>query len=381
MKHLTTLVAICIATLANAQDLIVLKNGDIIHSKVQEIGLDQIKYKKWSNQEGPDYVIAKSEVLSINYQNGEKDTFNSIENSSNLNISSEAPKEQSLVPLGPDERNKDLLSEHNEPITFHKVRIGGRPSDYLMYHLAVAPNSILSNKHCEVFFEFKECWHSGYHSSYDDSWIWGVKNKTDKVIYVDLTKTYSTDNFGESRIYYNDTQVSVMSTSGGANSQNIGIGVFGASRTNASGGGSLTSYSNPKILVIPPHGKVYVAEFKEVCTDEGQSGTLLLDIGYRPATYQTISEGENFYSGNKLKKLSLIKIGKKEVKFYTPANTPYFKRYTITYSFNEDFASYSELRFKLYVKEAYGAPHVKSRHIKKNLKQIIVGGFSGNGIY
>lgn len=373
MKHLTTLVAICIATLANAQDLIVLKNGDIIHSKVQEIGLDQIKYKKWSNQEGPDYVIAKSEVLSINYQNGEKDTFNSIENSSNLNISSEAPKEQSLVPIGPDERNKDLLSEHNEPITFHKVRTGGKPYYCPMYHLAVAPNSILSNKHCEVFFEFKEC----YHASSKDSWIWGVKNKTDKVIYVDLTKTYSTDNFGESRFYYNDTQVSVMSTSGGANSQNIGIGVFGASRTNASGGGSLISYSNPKILVIPPHGKVYVAEFKEVCTDEGQSGTLLLDIGYRPATYQTISEGENFYRGNKL----LIKIGEKEVKIYTPANTPYFKRYTITYSFNEDFASYSELRFKLYVKEAYGDASVKSKHIKKNRKQITVGGFSGDGVY
>lgn len=367
MKHLTTLVAICIATLANAQDLIVLKNGDIIHSKVQEIGLDQIKYKKWSNQEGPDYVIAKSEVLSINYQNGEKDTFNSIENSSNLNISSEAPKEQSLVPIGPDERNKDLLSEHNEPITFHKVKIGGRPYYCPMYHLAVDPNSILSNKHCEVFFEFKESWSRGYHWSSNDSWIWGVKNKTDKVIYVDLTKTYSTDNFGESRFYYNDTQVSVMRTSGSANSQNIGIGIFGASRTNASGGGSLISYSNPKILVIPPHGKVYVAEFKEVCTDT--------------ATYQTISEGENFYPGSKLG--YLIKIGEKEVKFYTPANTPYFKRYTVTYSFNEDFASYSELRFKLYVKEAYGDASVKYRHIKKNQKQITVGGISGsgNGIY
>ena len=54
-----------------AQDVIVKKDGTTILSKVLEISGTEIKYKKWSNQDGPMYLINKSEVHSINYQNGE----------------------------------------------------------------------------------------------------------------------------------------------------------------------------------------------------------------------------------------------------------------------------------------------------------------------
>ena len=54
-----------------SQDVIVKKDGTTILSKVLEISSAEIKYKKWSNQDGPMYSIDKSEVHSINYQNGE----------------------------------------------------------------------------------------------------------------------------------------------------------------------------------------------------------------------------------------------------------------------------------------------------------------------
>ena len=57
--------------MAMAQDVIVKKDGTTILSKVLEISSTEIKYKKWSNQDGPMYSIDKSEVHSINYQNGE----------------------------------------------------------------------------------------------------------------------------------------------------------------------------------------------------------------------------------------------------------------------------------------------------------------------
>lgn len=58
-----------------AQDVIVKKDGTTILSKVVEVGSFEIKYKKYSNIDGPMYVVDKNDILSINYENGEKDTF------------------------------------------------------------------------------------------------------------------------------------------------------------------------------------------------------------------------------------------------------------------------------------------------------------------
>ena len=56
---------------ANAQDVIVKKDNSTILSKVTKISSTEIEYKKWSNLDGPTYTINKSDVVSINYQNGE----------------------------------------------------------------------------------------------------------------------------------------------------------------------------------------------------------------------------------------------------------------------------------------------------------------------
>ena len=60
---------------ASAQDVIVKKDGSTIVSKVIEITATEVKYKRFSNQDGPTYTIAKTEIQAINYENGEKDTF------------------------------------------------------------------------------------------------------------------------------------------------------------------------------------------------------------------------------------------------------------------------------------------------------------------
>jgi hypothetical protein len=57
------------------QDLILLKTGDEIKSKVIEIGPALIKYKKFENLTGPDYSIEKINVFMIKYENGSKDVF------------------------------------------------------------------------------------------------------------------------------------------------------------------------------------------------------------------------------------------------------------------------------------------------------------------
>ena len=59
-----------------AQDMIILRSGEQIRSIIQEIGQKDIKYKKFENQTGPVYVVDKSDVSIIIYENGIQDIFN-----------------------------------------------------------------------------------------------------------------------------------------------------------------------------------------------------------------------------------------------------------------------------------------------------------------
>ena len=63
---------------ASAQDVIVKKDGSTIVSKVLEITSTEVKYKKFTNQNGPTYTIPKTEIQAINYENGEKETFGEV---------------------------------------------------------------------------------------------------------------------------------------------------------------------------------------------------------------------------------------------------------------------------------------------------------------
>ena len=65
-------------TLCYSQDLIVTTKKDTITSKVLEIGLENISYKQFHNQEGPTYNIGKDKVYLISFQNGLIDTITNI---------------------------------------------------------------------------------------------------------------------------------------------------------------------------------------------------------------------------------------------------------------------------------------------------------------
>jgi hypothetical protein len=62
----------------NAQDIITQKNGDEIKAKVIEVGINDVKYKKFSNESGPTYTLSKSDIFMIKYENGEKDIFDKV---------------------------------------------------------------------------------------------------------------------------------------------------------------------------------------------------------------------------------------------------------------------------------------------------------------
>lgn len=77
--HIKTLLLSSIALVAAgnalAQDKLYKRNGDVLDVKVKEVGTREISYKRASNAEGPTYIINKSEIERIEYENGSEDVF------------------------------------------------------------------------------------------------------------------------------------------------------------------------------------------------------------------------------------------------------------------------------------------------------------------
>ena len=95
MKQLLVILTVLCSATVFAQDIIVKKDGSTIISKVLEIGSKEVKYKKFSNQNGPVYSISLSGILAINYENGEKEDFsNSFTDMSNEESTTEKSASQ-----------------------------------------------------------------------------------------------------------------------------------------------------------------------------------------------------------------------------------------------------------------------------------------------
>src|SRR5687767_14464537 len=59
-----------------AQDIITRTNGEVTKSKVLEVGITEIQYKKADSPDTTVLIINKSEIQSIEYKSGRIDHFN-----------------------------------------------------------------------------------------------------------------------------------------------------------------------------------------------------------------------------------------------------------------------------------------------------------------
>lgn len=62
-------------SLAGAQDLLVRRDGQRLKVLVTEISPETVRYKRFTNPDGPTYVLPVGEVSYIEYPNGERDEF------------------------------------------------------------------------------------------------------------------------------------------------------------------------------------------------------------------------------------------------------------------------------------------------------------------
>ena len=79
MKHIFSVLFLFVATMLCAQtqnhDLIITNSSERIDAVIIEVTSTEIKYKQADFQTGPTFVLAKSEIASIIYSNGQVQTF------------------------------------------------------------------------------------------------------------------------------------------------------------------------------------------------------------------------------------------------------------------------------------------------------------------
>lgn len=76
-----------------SQDTICMRNGDRIDAKVEQIDPDYIKYKRFSNPNGPLYVVERQDVAEIRYGNGSADVFTPEETQTYYNSDEEGDQD------------------------------------------------------------------------------------------------------------------------------------------------------------------------------------------------------------------------------------------------------------------------------------------------
>ena len=79
-KVLILLIAMIVALGAMAQDVIVKKDGSTVLCKVLEVNNGEVIYKKWNDLNGANYIMDRSMISNINYQDGRQDQLNAQTN-------------------------------------------------------------------------------------------------------------------------------------------------------------------------------------------------------------------------------------------------------------------------------------------------------------
>ena len=287
---LIALAAMCMAgSYASAQDLIVKKDGSVIHAKVTKIGTAEVEYKKWSNQDGPQYSIAVADILAINYQNGDKETFENVSaREKSQTAKSEADGQQSIVQVKPEDlspeakaANDALIAKYNALVELDITkRQEGKIGDKICWASAIygiKNNSLITNDDIEIGFvtghllQRKKTepveWQEG-HGDLNQALLLRVRNKTKRTLYVDLGNSFFIS-MGQATCYYVPSSTTTTHGASSGGSVNLGavtgaLGIGGVAGTLANGinvgGGSTnsttsTTYSQ-RVIAVPPMSSV-----------------------------------------------------------------------------------------------------------------------------
>lgn len=339
-----------------AEDIIVIRNGDIITGIVQEISSTEVKYKKSSNPNGPLYVLDKTNILSIKYKNGETEIFDlSSIKSPKIQIESNL----GLIELQSSAENDSILSLYTsckwERLKEAKGKVKFRNSDT---YWGVAKGSILCDSDFEVTFESDMIYIGDYHPYSNRI---RIHNRTDNPLYIDLANSFRIDNSNATPFYDPNSYSSGNNSKGGVSlglgaiSNILGIGGIVGTLSNGigvtKGGGTSASvtYNMERILIVPPHSSALMPGKKCLYGKE-----IISYYEKIPALGAILQDNDEVYYSEDDNVASNSKLG-----------------YYITYSKIPDFSSYHIIPIKFF---AWRLSTGKWKIIKGGNWRLIKGG-------
>ena len=346
MKEIKLLIltAICMTSSDTfAQDLIVKKDGSVIQAKVTKVGTSEVEYKKWSNQDGPQYSIEIAAILAINYKNGDKETFDNVSASRNNQAAkTQTEGQQNVIQIQTEDlshevkvANEEMIAKLNEPVELlinekDKKDIGKKEVSSAIACFGVSPKSVLCDDNISIMIEtgelYKETskrpaeWQNGGLYSRDRNWgskakyiinpaiRFHIYNNSNQTLYIDLANTFYV-NMGKSQTFYIPSSTTTSKTSSGGAGVNLSavtgaLGIGGAAGTLANGinvgGGSSSTTTNTiysqRIIALAPKSITTLAPkyfFGETTSWQDQSPTDGISYGlwrnYSYLRYVTIN--------------------------------------------------------------------------------------------
>ena len=298
MKEIKTIIltAICMtSSYSFAQDLIVKKDGSVIQAKVTKVGTSEVEYKKWSNQDGPQYSMEIADILAINYKNGDKETFGNVSaNRNSQAVKTQTEGQQNVIQIQTKDlsheakvANDEMIAKLNEPVELlikekDKKDIGKKEVKSAIACFGASPKSVLCDGNIAIMVETGELYKMS--SKRPAEWLngalssgaWNAKyvinpairfhiyNNSNQTLYIDLANTFYV-NMGKSQTYYVPSSTTTSKTSSGGAGVNLGavtgaLGIGGAAGTLANGinvgGGSSSTTTNTiysqRIIALAP---------------------------------------------------------------------------------------------------------------------------------
>lgn len=333
-------------------DLIITKSGETITAYNIEVGPKNIFYTL-SPEDKASVRIAVDDVFGYKIGDGEMQTVNSQspKESASATETQSAPASEATRPAA--DNAAVLLSYSAGDYTFDKKPDGKEAKRAIVFYKPTS-NSVLSNDDITVSLEAgvtidgKEGeWESAFSLSKKNDRNTlatsqcqlriGITNKTDKNIYVDLSKTMRNGEIpGGYRTFYDGTTTS----KGGSTSVGAGVNVLGIGVGVGSSSGSSISKTQPYILMIPPHATVYLPQYSYMSDYDKKIYYKHDELSHTKKALSTAHKFGDMTQG--------------QVVDFDESTSPSTIDYTITYSFDPEISARRFTSFSLYVSQAIG---------------------------
>lgn len=140
MKRKITLLFLLLALACGAtysQDVVIFKDGEEVLAKVLEITPDLVKYKLFSNLDGPIISVERPKVFMIKYENGSKQVLD----------------EKEAQPRDPDPKPADNQNTDGPTVTYSRVRYERKRVDSEIYNLIKLNPLAILNGDLPIYYE------------------------------------------------------------------------------------------------------------------------------------------------------------------------------------------------------------------------------------